>query len=154
LGITLSSSFFWILAQPWVVRWAWPLCIFVISFTYFLTALAGILSPTGEYQTTAVLFILGASTTATIVPWGVRGQLPTVLVGATCLAAAVHIAGGAPSLILTDPAVATIIAFGFSVAVAGELDRYRIGHRRELLKRRRGELEIRRLNARLEQRVL
>src|SRR5262245_43537188 len=68
LGITLSSSFFWILAQPWVVRWAWPLCIFVISFTYFLTALAGILSPTGEYQTTAVLFILGASTTATIVP--------------------------------------------------------------------------------------
>jgi C4-dicarboxylate-specific signal transduction histidine kinase len=153
LGITLSTSTFLVLRHPWFVPRAWPVSVFVISFTYFLTALAGMLSPTREYATTVVLFIGAAATTATIVPWGVWGQLPTVLVGVITLGVAVYVTGGTASVLMTDPGVATMIAFGWSVAAAYEIDRFRTAHRSELLRRRRGERAILRLNARLEQRV-
>ncbi len=136
-----------------MLRWAWPLSIFIVSFTYVLTAIAGILSPTGEYATTAVLFIGAAMTTATIVPWGAIGQSITVFFGAASLGAAVIVAGESLAIVATDPGAATVLAFMLSVVTAYEVNRYRFGHRRELLQRLRGELAIKRLNAQLEQRV-
>ncbi len=49
---------------------------------------------------------------------------------------------------------AVMIAFAFSIVVAGKAESYRRGHRRELQVRRRAEIAVRRLNAQLEQRVL
>jgi PAS domain S-box-containing protein len=154
LGITLATSTFFLLRWRRLVPWAWPLSIFIISFTYSITAFAGTLSPTREYWTTVVLFVGAALMTATIVPWGLYGQAVTVGVGLLALSAGVLHADGNLWVVITDPGVAVLVAFGLSIVTAGEVDRYRIGHRRELVMRRRSELANRRLNAVLEQRVV
>src|SRR5262245_57694187 len=76
-GIGLALVGFVALKRDWVVRWAWTLAVAIVALSYFLTALAGFLSPTQEYVTTAVLFVGAALTTATIVPWGLYAQCAT-----------------------------------------------------------------------------
>jgi len=153
IGSSMAVAAFFLLRQRWALRWAYALAIFSIGVAYVLTAIAGILSPTGEYATTSVLFIGAAMTTATIVPWGGIGQAITVVIGAASLAAAVLITDGNLHVLSTDAGAATAIAFTLSVITAYEVNRYRFGHRRELLMRQRGELAIKRMNAWLERRV-
>ena len=151
IGSALIGVF--ILNRPFAVRLAWPLAVGIVVVAYLLTALAGMLSPTREYETAVVLFVGAALTTATVVPWGAGPQCATVVVAAASLAAAVWWKDGSLQRAATDPGAAVLMAFGLSVVTAYEFHRYRTAHRRELQERVRAEAAVRRLNAQLEQRV-
>lgn len=152
-GIGLAVVGLVALKRPWAVRFAWPLAIGIVALAYVLTALAGIVSQTQEYLTTAVLFVGAALVTATILPWGFWAQCATVLVGAAMLSAAVLWKDGSIEVLASDPGAAVAMAFALSMVTARELHRYRIAHWRELQERQRAEHAVRRINARLEHRV-
>lgn len=152
-GLVLAVTGIVFLKRPWAVRVAWPLTIGIVSLAYVMTAVAGMVSPTREYLTTAVLFVGAALTTATIMPWGFLAQSVTVLVGGISLFVAVLIRDGNLDVLTTDPGAAVVMAFILSAATAFEFHRYRQAHRREQHERQRAEGAVRRLNARLEQRV-
>jgi signal transduction histidine kinase len=154
LGLAASTSGLLILRLPWAVRHAWLAAAASISGAYALTALARALDPTGEYATTAIMFVGAALTTATIIPWGVWLQALTVGIGAGSLVASVYYVDGDLSALPSDAGVATVISFGLSLVAAREITNYRLAHRRELLDRKRAERTVRRLAARLEQRVV
>lgn len=153
VGMTLAALAMYFIGRPWAVRRAWPLAVFVVSVCYVVTAADRILLPDREYLTTALLFVGAAVTTSVIVPWGMWGQLITVIVGSLCIVAAVLARDGTLSALASDPAAAVGITFLLSVGAAREMNRYRLGHRREVLERRRAEASVRRLAQRLEQRV-
>ena len=154
LGIGLAIIAIVALKGAWTVRCAWPLAIAIISFAYFITALAGVVSPTHEYTTTAMLFVGAALVTATVMPWGLGPHSVTVLAGVLALAVAVIWKDGGVDVLATDPGAAVAMAFLLSLVTAREFDRYRVAHRRELLERQRADATVRRLNAHLEQRVV
>ena len=153
LGISLSLLAMIAVGQPWAVRRARLMAILVVSICYVFTATDRILSHGGEYQTTTVLFVGAALTTATLVPWGVLAQLTTVAVAAASLIVAVTLHDGSLGSLGRDPAAAVTIAFMLSLLASREVNQYRLGLRSELLERRRAESAVRRLALRLEQRV-
>jgi PAS domain S-box-containing protein len=145
-GVVLPLSAFFVLRQRWVEAWAWPLTIGIVTFSYLFVAAAGLASPTGEYVTTAILFVGAALLTATVLPWGLGPQCVTVAVGALALTAAIRWTDGTLAALTTDPAAVVIMGFVLSAVIAREFERHRSAHRR-------AELEVRRLNAALEIRV-
>jgi len=147
---TLSSLGFFVLRRRSVEAWAWPLTTAIVAFAYLFVAANGVVSPTGEYITTAFLFVGAALVTATVLPWGVGPQCFTVAVGAVALAAAVRWKDGTFAALATDPAAVIMMGFVLSVVLAREFERYRSAHRRELEERRRAEVEVRQLNVALE----
>ena len=70
IGIALGLAALAVMNRRSMSRYAWPLALGIVSSAYLLTALAGMVSPTHEYVTTAVLFVGAALTTATVMPWG------------------------------------------------------------------------------------
>lgn len=154
LGLALSSSGFVLLGRPWAVRRAWFASATAISVAYALTALARAWDPTGEYATTAIMFVGAALTTATVIPWGIWLQALTVGVGAAALVASVYYVDGSLAALPSDAGVATFSGLALSLVAAREITNYRLAHRRELLDRKRAERAVRRLAARLEQRVV
>ena len=153
VGIGLAAITMVALGQRWVVPRTWAIAVFVVSVCYVVTAADRILLPDREYQTTALLFVGAAMTTSVLVPWGVAGQLITVAVGSLCMVAAVLARDGSLAAMASDPGAAVVIAFLLSLGAAREVERYRLGHRRELLERRRAEARLSRLAHVLEQRV-
>ncbi len=153
VGMSLAAITIVVIGQQWVVPRTWAIAVFVVSVCYVVTAADRMLLPDHEYQTTALLFVGAAMTTSVIVPWGVTGQLMTVAVGVLCMLAAVLTRDGSLRAMASDPAAAVVISFLLSLGAAREVERYRLGHRRELLERRRAEANVRRLAQRLEQRV-
>jgi PAS domain S-box-containing protein len=152
-GVVLSLAGYVVLRQRWVEPWAYPLTIAIVTFAYLFVATAGLASPTGEYVTTAILFVGAAMLTATVLPWGVWPQCLTVGVGAAALAAVILWTDGTLAVLMTDPAAVVMMGFVLSAVIASEFERYRTAHRRELEERCRAEAEVRRLNAVLETRV-
>lgn len=153
VGLTLVAIALIALRGRWAVRYAWLLSIGVVALAYVITALSGIVGPSGEFATTAVLFAGAALTTATIVPWGMWPQCATVAVALAALGVAIWRADGSLHAAATTPVVATLVGFMLSVIMAREVNRYRLAHRRELQARRRSEIAVRRFNMQLEQRV-
>jgi PAS domain S-box-containing protein len=154
IGIGLAMVTLFVLSRPWAERLAWPLAIVSLSIGYILTALAGAVSPTHEYVTTAVVFVGAALTGATVMPWGFGAQCATALVGAAALAAGVLWKDGNLHVLATDPGAAVLIALVLSAITAREFDRHRAAVQRELRERRRAEEALRRLNVHLEDRVV
>jgi PAS domain S-box-containing protein len=152
-GIVLGVIALGVMNRRWVHRYAWPLALSLVSVAYLMTALAGMVSPTHEYVTTAVLFVGAALTTATVLPWGVAAQGATVLIGATLLGIAVLLRDGDLAVVATDPGAAVMMAFLLSLLTARELQRYRFANWRGEHERVRAGRAVRRMNARLEQRV-
>jgi signal transduction histidine kinase len=152
-GVILIVISFVLLRQPWALRHAQAMGIVLVAGGYLITALSGILSPSREYATTALLFVGAALTTGVLLPWGVWSQLVTVLVGAAALWVAVVHAGADLPLLPSDPEAAVLIAFVLSLATAREVQRYRLASLRELAARRQAESEVRTVNAGLERRV-
>jgi PAS domain S-box-containing protein len=145
-GVALSLLGFFVLRQRWTEAWAWPLTIAIVAFAYLFVAAAGVASPTGEYATTAFLFVGAATLTATALPWGLGPQCLTVAIGAVALAAAILWKDGTLAALTTDPAAVVMMGFAFSALIARQFDRYRSAQRR-------AEAEVRQLNAALEIRV-
>lgn len=152
-GVVLPSLGFFVLRHQWVEQWAWPLTITIVTGAYLIVAAAGLTSPTGEYITTAILFVGAALLTGTVLPWGPRPQTFTVLIGVIALAAAILWKDGSLAVLTSDPAAVVMMGFVLSVVIAREMERYRLAHRRELEERRRAEAEVTELNAVLENRV-
>ncbi len=153
VGATLALIGFVVLRRRWVEAWAWPLTMAIVAFAYLLVAAAGLVSPSGEYVTTTILFVGAALLTATVLPWGLGPQCFTVLVGATTLTAVIRWTDGSFAALAKDPGVVVLMGFVLSAVIAREFENYRSAHRRELEERRRAEGEIRQLNATLEGRV-
>jgi PAS domain S-box-containing protein len=120
--------------------------IAIVAFAYLLVAAAGVASPTGEYVTTAMLFVGAALVTATVLPWGPGPQCVTVAVGAVALIGVILWTDGTLAALTTDPAAVGMMGFALSVIIAREFERHRSAQRR-------AELEVRELNAALEIRV-
>src|SRR5262245_17519284 len=153
IGISLALIAMVLVGQRWVVPRTWVIAVFVVSVCYIVTAADRILLPDREYHTTALLFVGAAMTTSVIIPWGVLGQLITVAVGAVCMLVAIYARDGSLAAVASDPSAAVVIAFLLSLGAAREVERYRLGHRRELLERRRAEAKLRRFAQQLEQLV-
>jgi signal transduction histidine kinase len=149
IGMTLV-----LLRRSWVAPHAVAVAMVIVLGGTLLTALSGMVSPSREYETTAILFAVGSLTMATLLPWGLWPQAVTVLFGATLLCAAVVRADGNLYVLLEDPAAAVAFALMLSILTAHEMQRYRLTSMRELVARRQAELEIRALNADLERRVM
>jgi PAS domain S-box-containing protein len=154
LGALLAFLGFLVLRRPWAEPLATPLAVAIVTFAYVFVALTGLVSPTGEYATTAFLFVGAALMTATVLPWGLGPQCLSVAVGALALAAVIRWTDGSFAAFTTDPAAAVMMGFILSGVIAREFERYRTAHRRELEERRRAETEVRELNAALERRVM
>jgi PAS domain S-box-containing protein len=152
-GVVLPLIASLVLRQPWVETWAWPLAIAIVAFAYLHVAAAGVASPTGEYVTTAILFVGAALLTATVLPWGLGPQCATVAVGAAALTAAILRKDGSLAVIATDPGAVVVMGFLLSIVIAREFERHRSAHQRALQERHRAEAEVRDLNAALERRV-
>lgn len=153
-GAALALLGFFVLRRRWAERWAEPLTAGLVTFAYLFVATAGLYSPTGEYVTTAILFVGAALLTAAVLPWRLGSQCFTVAVGAVALAAVILWTDGSLAALRTDPAAVVAMGFVLSGVIARELERYRTAHQRELDDRRRAEAEVRQLNAVLEQRVI
>jgi len=141
------------LAQPWAIRDIRYYAILIFSIAYVVVGLDRMVTPGGEYSTTAILFVAAALTTGALVPLGLIGQLITVLVGGATLVTAMWLHDGSLARAASDPGIAVAIAFLFSLVAARETERYRLDLGRQLLERRRAESAVRRLAQRLEQRV-
>lgn len=152
-GVVLPLLAVAILRRPGLEAWAWPLSMAIVAFAYLFVAVAGTASPTGEYLTTAILFVGAALLTGTLLPWGLGPQAATVAVGALALAAVIRWTDGSFAALTTDPAAVVMMGLVLSVVIAREVARYRSAHQRELADRRRAEGEVRQLNAVLEARV-
>jgi signal transduction histidine kinase len=135
-GLGLAMVAFFTLGQPWAVRHAWILSIGIVVAAYLLTALSGMIAPSREYATTAVLFVGAALTTATIIPWGVWPQCATVAVGVAALGLVVMRIDGDLHVTGTALGAATLTGFVLSVLMAREAHRSRQALQGELRARR------------------
>jgi signal transduction histidine kinase len=153
-GVSVIVLGLWVLWSQWAVKHAQAVAAGVVAVAYVLTGASGMLSPSREYSTTAVLFVAAALSTAVILPWGLWPQVLTQLVGAGTLSLAVLVKDGNLAAAGSDPGTAVIIALILSGVTAREVQRYRSALLRELAARRRAELDVRALNADLERRVV
>lgn len=159
IGVSLTTTALVLVRGPWAVRHALAVSLGVVGAAYVLTAISGMVSPSREYATTAVLFVAAALTTATLLPWGLGPQIATVLGATALLAVAVYRAGGDVRVFSDDPAVgdpivAVVIGLALSLITASEMQRHRLISMRELAARQRAEGDLRVLNAELERRVI
>jgi hypothetical protein len=115
IGIFMIGATLVVLRRGWVMRHAVVVAVVIVLGGYLLTALSGMLSPSREYETTAVLFAVGALTMATMLPWGLWPQTLTVLFGAVLLCIAVYNDDGNLYVLLQDPAAAVALALGLSI---------------------------------------
>ena len=130
------------------------MAITAVSVAYVLTTIGRATTVSGEYVTTSILFVGAALVTGTIIPWGLWAQAFTVGIAATSLLAAVWYRDRSFAIAAPDAAVAVVVGLSLSLVAAREITNYRLAHRRELIDRKRAERAVRRLAARLEQRVL
>jgi signal transduction histidine kinase len=154
IGLIAATAGLIVLQTAWAVRHAWTLAIAAVSAAYVLTSIGRATTVSGEYITTSILFVGAALVTGTIIPWGLWAQAFTVGVAATSLLAAVWHRDHSLAIAAPDAAVAVVVGFSLSLVAAREITNYRLAHRRELIDRKRAERAVRRLAARLEQRVL
>jgi len=154
IGLVAATAGLIVLQNAWAVRHAWTMAIAAVSAAYVLTAIGRATTVSGEYVTTSILFVGAALVTGTIIPWGLWSQAFTVGIAATSLLAAVWYRDHSLAIAAPDAAVAVTVGFALSLVAAREITNYRLAHRRELIDRKRAERAVRRLAARLEQRVL
>lgn len=153
-GLTTIAVALVTLRSKWAEENIRPFSVAIISVGYVGTALSGILSPSGEYATSAIVFISASLVSATILPWGPWAQSVTVLIAAASLAANVWFADGSLAIMLTDPGAAVCLALASSVAIAHEVRHARQESARQYEMRCHAEETVRALNADLERRVL
>src|SRR5262249_8094552 len=110
-GVILPLTGFFALRRPWAHRWPRELSVGIVAFAYLFVASAGMASPTGEYATTAFLFVGAALLTATVLPWGLGPQVVTVSLGASALLGVIVRKDGSFHALATDPPALLLIGF-------------------------------------------
>lgn len=119
----LLASLWWITDAP---RWTTIAGLLAVNGTFALMAVGDIVK--GHEETTPLLAVVAALTSAALLPWGVRPQLGTAtfMWAGTFLAL---LASGRPLATLVDPIGSVAAALGVSVYVAYEFARYRAERR-------------------------
>jgi signal transduction histidine kinase len=133
----LLASLRWVTDRT---RWPTIAAVLAVNGTFALMAVGDVVK--GHVETTPLLAVVAALTSAALLPWGVRPQLGTAAVmwAGTVLAL---LATGRPMAALVDPIGSVLAALALSVYVAYEFARYRAQRRaaEEALRRLIDELE-------------
>lgn len=108
---------------PWIRERAVLITLLMVTLHCVTGAVAGIL--THNDHTTALLFVVLAMATATLLPWGVAPQLVTATVAVVALGWNVYAVSGSLALFGYPSTVAVLVAASASVWIARELDRHR-----------------------------
>ena len=137
LVAVLLASLWWVADRT---RWPTIAAVLAVNGTFALMAVGDVVK--GHVETTPLLAVVAALTSAALLPWGVRPQLGTAafMWAGTALAL---LATARPVATLVDPIGSVAAALALSVYVAYEFARYR-GQRRaaeEALRRLVDELE-------------
>jgi PAS domain S-box-containing protein len=103
--------------------------------------------------TTPLLTVSIAVSTATLLPWGVRAQWALVAIAAIATVATVAVGTGGFAAVVSYPNVGVAIGLLASIYIAFELQRSRGEVASRAFEQQRAEMQVRRLNAELEQRV-
>ena len=135
--VVLLASLWWVTDRT---RWPTIAAVLAVNGTFALMAVGDVVK--GHVETTPLLAVVAALTSAALLPWGVRPQLGTAafMWAGTALAL---LATARPVATLVDPIGSVAAALALSVYVAYEFARYR-GQRRaaeEALRRLVDELE-------------
>lgn len=146
LGLQLSRL-------PWIERHALGYSILVIGVGYSLTVLSGMLSPSREYATSALVIVAASFMVATVFPWGAGPQAVSVLIAVVTLLAGVLVADGNLGILWDDPGAAVVLALMASIVLAREARLTRRQLRTQNRQRQAAEAEIRAFNSTLEERV-
>jgi PAS domain S-box-containing protein len=110
--------------DPWRRR---PLALglLAISLVSVSSGVSGVLLPQ-DNALVPMSFVVQAMFTATLVPWGLGGQLAIVVIETLTLVANTHATSGLAAL--GQPLFAlTFVSFGVSLCIAYEFKRYRVG---------------------------
>ncbi|MDX2171076.1 MAG: ATP-binding protein [Deltaproteobacteria bacterium] len=111
------------LARPSAPRRVGRLALAASLLVSATTALSGVL--TADLQTTPILFIGLAMATASLLPWGARGQAASIGGAGLALLGMTWAITGSLAAAASQPAVGVAVVFGASIWVAAELARYR-----------------------------
>ena len=141
LGIMLVVL--WANMQRRFERYAVPLAVFTVSTVCVMTALTEALKP--DISIAPPLFIILAMFSAALLPWGVRSQCSVVAVAAVALLCNVYAVQHHLSAVFSYGGVTAVIAFGTSIYVAYEFNRYRMDIEQRNLALQRGEQYFRSL---------
>jgi PAS domain S-box-containing protein len=123
--VTVSSIGGLLLAlrQPWAARRIDRLALAASLLIAVTTALSGVI--TADLQTTPILFIGLAMATASLLPWGARGQAISVSFAGLALLGMVWGITGDLGAVVSQPAVGVVVVFAASVWVAADFNRFR-----------------------------
>jgi signal transduction histidine kinase len=133
----LLASLWWVTDAP---RWTTGAAVLAVNGTFALMAVGDVVK--GHVETTPLLAVVAALTSAALLPWGVRPQLASAALMWAGTFLALVASGRAPAT-LVDPIGSVAAALGVSVYVAYEFARYRAERRQaeEALHRLVDELE-------------
>jgi PAS domain S-box-containing protein len=133
----------WMNRQPRFDHLAIPIAVFVNSTVCVMTAATEILRQ--DIATAPLLFIVLMMFSAALLPWGVRGQATVVGVAAAALLCNVYAVQHHLNAVFSYGGVTAVIAFGTSIYVAYEFNRYRMDIEQRNLALQRGEQYFRSL---------
>jgi PAS domain S-box-containing protein len=111
------------LRQPWALHRVTRLALGASLLIAVTTALSSVI--TADLQTTPILFIGLAMATASLLPWGARGQAVSVGFAALALLGMVWGITGHLGAVVSQPAVGVVVVFAASVWVAADFNRFR-----------------------------
>jgi two-component system sensor histidine kinase/response regulator len=133
----------WMNSQRRFDRLAIPLAVFVNSTVCVMTAATEILR--NDVATAPLLFIVLLMFSAALVPWGTLAQATVVVVATVALLWNISAVGYQLSAAVAYAGVTAVIAFGTSIYIAYEFNRYRMDIEQRNLQLQRGEQYFRSL---------
>ena len=146
LGVVLAA-----LRRPLERRSAIAMGLAIAVTLYVISTLSAFI--TRDPLTNPLLTVTIAVGSATLLPWGVGAQWALVAISAMTTVATVVVSTGGFAAVASYPNVGAAIGLLVSVYIAFELERSRREVAGRALEQRRAEIEVRRLNTELEQRV-
>jgi PAS domain S-box-containing protein len=149
--IGLAALALWFSYRPPFRAHVVPIALVIVALSCGSRALAGVWR--GDLVPTAIVCVVVALTSGTILPWGVWPQLASVAIAALAIAANAYLVADTAAHATPQFVAAVLTALMVSVVLSFELLRNHTRIVEENLWRRRAEDDLARLNAELESRV-
>jgi PAS domain S-box-containing protein len=149
--IGLAALALWFSYRPPFRAHVVPIALFIVAVTCWSRALAGVWR--SDLVPTAIVCVVVALTSGTMLPWGVWPQLASVGIAGIAIAGNAYLIAGTAAHATPQLAAAVSTALMVSVVLSFELQRNQRRMIEENIRRRRAEDELAQLNAELESRV-